>query len=70
MSWVDLQLSRSRSAVGDLVVRFGVPVSIEEAARRFGADPASFYAASPLTNAWHLDAPSGGGRTAMGARCR
>jgi site-specific recombinase XerD len=26
MSWVDLQLSRSRSAVGDLVVRFGVPL--------------------------------------------
>src|SRR3954468_16502633 len=26
MSWVDLQLFRSRSAVGDLVVRFGVPL--------------------------------------------
>jgi len=26
MSWVDLRLQRSRSAVGDLVVRFGVPL--------------------------------------------
>src|SRR5258707_12163976 len=26
MAWLDLRLSRSRSASGDLVVRFGVPV--------------------------------------------